>query len=73
MPRGYQQKNSGSMIAYACKTNIDNNNGQRRIVVVGNNSDNHKRVAWLAEDIIRRKCHRRQKILMKESVVVSTN
>ena len=24
---GYQQKNGGSRIAYACKTNIDNNNG----------------------------------------------
>ena len=41
--------------------------------IVGNNSDDHKRVAWLAEDIIKRKCHRRQKILMKKSVVVSTN
>ena len=41
--------------------------------IVSNNSDDHKRVVWLAEDIIRRKCHKRQKILMKESVVVSTN
>ena len=41
--------------------------------IVSNNSDDHKRVIWLAEDIIRRKCHKRQKILMKESVVVSTN
>ena len=41
--------------------------------IVGNNSDDHKGVAWLAKDIIKRKCHKRQKILMKESVVVSTN
>ena len=40
--------------------------------IVGNNSDDHKRVAWLAEDIIKRKCHGRQKIMMKESGVVST-
>ena len=30
--------------------------------IVSNNSDDHKRVTWLAEDIIKRKCHRTQDI-----------